>query len=148
MKDLFSTSSDQYAKYPRSYPQELVEYIISKSKQTKIAWDAGAGSGQLTAKLAPHFDEIFGTDISYEQLKNAPQISNITYHIQPAEDTTFSSEQFDLVTVAHALHWFDMDVFFKEVHRVLKPNGVFAAAGYGLSRIDAVDELLTNLNPI
>lgn len=32
----------------------------------------------------------------------------------------------DLITVAQALHWFDIDAFFAEADRVLKPGGVLA----------------------
>lgn len=39
----------------------------------------------------------------------------------------------DLVTTAQALPWLNLDLFYKEVRRVLKPNGVFAAYGYGIN---------------
>ncbi|MCP4490067.1 MAG: class I SAM-dependent methyltransferase, partial [Gammaproteobacteria bacterium] len=34
--------------------------------------------------------------------------------------------EFSLITVAQALHWFNIDFFFKEVKRVLKPGGILA----------------------
>lgn len=37
-----------------------------------------------------------------------------------------------MITVAQAVHWFDFEVFYKEVYRVLKPDGIFAVMGYGL----------------
>lgn len=141
MKDNFSTQSDNYAKYRPSYPEELVNFILSHCEEKGVMWDAGTGSGQLASKLAGHFDEVFATDISYEQVKHAPQISNVTYHIQPAEETTFQNHQFDLVTVAQALHWFDLPKYFEEVHRTLKPGGIFAAVGYSLTKIEGLDEL-------
>jgi SAM-dependent methyltransferase len=36
----------------------------------------------------------------------------------------------DLVTVAVAVHWFDLDRFYDEARRVLKPNGVLAVWTY------------------
>jgi hypothetical protein len=42
----------------------------------------------------------------------------------------------NLVTVAQALHWFDLERFYTEVDRVLKPGGVLAAWGYGVLSID------------
>jgi ubiquinone/menaquinone biosynthesis C-methylase UbiE len=47
--------------------------------------------------------------------------------VQSAESTTFIDESFDAVCVAQALHWFDYELFWPEVQRVLKPSGVFAA---------------------
>jgi SAM-dependent methyltransferase len=37
------------------------------------------------------------------------------------------SGSIDLIVVAQALHWFDLQRFYKEVRRVLKNNGVLAA---------------------
>src|SRR5271157_1406269 len=36
----------------------------------------------------------------------------------------------DLVTVAHALHWFDHDRFYAEVRRVVRPSGILACWTY------------------
>ena len=36
----------------------------------------------------------------------------------------------DLLTVCQAVHWFDLDTFYQEVKRVLKPNGIVALYGY------------------
>lgn len=142
MKDLFSTASGSYARFRPSYPEELINTIVSKCESTGTCLDVGTGSGQLVSKLAPHFSELYATDISYEQLKNAPQIANVTYHIQPAESTSFGNDQFDAVTVAQALHWFDHDKFYPEINRVLKSGGIFAAAGYTLCQIAGVSGVL------
>ncbi|MBF0263594.1 MAG: methyltransferase domain-containing protein, partial [Magnetococcales bacterium] len=47
-----------------------------------------------------------------------------------------ASASVDLITVAQALHWFDLEPFYTEVRRVLKPGGVFAAWCYGVLRVD------------
>ncbi len=50
----------------------------------------------------------------------------------------------DLISVAQALHWFDLDTFFRETDRVLKPGGILAALTYAFMTIspgvDAVME--------
>jgi len=40
------------------------------------------------------------------------------------------------VTVAQALHWFDLDPFYAEVQRVLKPSGVLAVWTYGPLQVE------------
>ena len=67
MKDLFSSNSNDYLYYRPSYPRELVGYVVSLCNH-KTAWDCGAGSGQMTQLIAPHFKEVFATDISQNQL--------------------------------------------------------------------------------
>jgi len=47
-----------------------------------------------------------------------------------AEAPGLADECVDLVTVAQALHWLDLDPFYGEVARVLRPNGVLAAWCY------------------
>ena len=47
------------------------------------------------------------------------------------------------MTVAQAIHWFDFDAYWKEVDRVLKPNGVLAYWGYLWPRVnDRIDSFL------
>ena len=59
------------------------------------------------------------------------------YSVQPSENTEFHDEQFDIVCIAQALHWFDLDQFWPEVKRVLKPGGLVAAWGYSWFPISA-----------
>ena len=52
----------------------------------------------------------------------------------------------DLVTAAQALHWFDIDAFFREARRVLVPGGAIAVWCYSLVEIDTdVDPLVRRL---
>ena len=99
-------------------------------------WDCGTGNGQLAVLLAEDFGQVYATDISAKQLSNAIKRDNVNYSRQPAEHTYFDNHQFDLITVAQAVHWFDFNAFYREVSRVLKPGGCIVVIGYGLLRID------------
>jgi SAM-dependent methyltransferase len=55
--------------------------------------------------------------------------------VEPAEQVSLRSGACDLVTVAVAVHWFDLDRFYAEVRRVLKPAGVLAVWTYHLPSI-------------
>jgi SAM-dependent methyltransferase len=54
------------------------------------------------------------------------------------------SKSIDLVTVAQALHWFDLDAFYAEAIRVLKPPGILAAWCYGLLEIAPEIDTIVN----
>ncbi len=142
MKDNFSTQSDDYAKFRPVYPQKLIDFLLSLTKTHEACWDCGTGNGQLAVALAETFQKVSATDISQNQLNNATKHANIEYSKQPAEETTFSNQSFDLITVAQAAHWFDHDRFNREVKRLLKPNGAVVLFGYGLVQVDE------ELNPI
>lgn len=81
--------------------------------------------------LAPYFGRIEATDISPEQIGQAFAAQHVRYSAQAAEATDFASESFNLVTVAQALHWFDVGAFYAEVSRVLVPGGAIAVWTYG-----------------
>lgn len=132
MKDNFSTQSDAYARFRPGYPEALLRHILAQTRGSDAAWDCGTGNGQLAVQLAPHFTRVFATDSSEAQLRHAPVRPNITYKQEPAEHTAFADRQFDLITVAQAIHWFDFDAFYAEVYRTLRDDGLFVATGYAL----------------
>lgn len=136
MKDNFSTGSEAYAQFRPHYPDELFTYLLSLVKNKASALDCGTGNGQVAGVLADHFTEVYAIDISAQQLKAAMQKTNIFYSVQRAEETSFQKNQFDLITVAQAIHWFRFADFYAEVRRMLKPGGVFAIIGYGLLRTE------------
>lgn len=146
MKDNFSVQSSKYAKFRPTYPKELYDFLMSVVHQKNTAWDCATGNGQVAVELAKFFDNVYATDISSKQLSEAPQRTNIHYQEGRAEHTSFENEKFDLITVGQAIHWFEFDNFFLEVKRVLKPDGIFAAFGYGLMKISKeIDALVYQL---
>lgn len=139
MKDLFSVDSQRYQQARPTYPQSLLQSLLQYVPERELAWDCGAGSGQLTHMLAPYFDQVVGTDISQTQLSHAEYYDNVSYQLQPAENTTFPDHCFDLITVAQAIHWFDFEAFYAEVRRTIKPSGILAVVGYGLIHVDDLE---------
>lgn len=142
MKDLFSTQSKSYAAFRPSYPKVLYDFIFKHVNDFSVAWDAGCGNGQVAKDIAPHFSKVLATDISAKQLENAVEADNIFYSLG-GETTPFADHTLDLITVGQAIHWFDLEVFYKEVKRVGKPGSVLAVWGYSLLNIEpALDEEL------
>ncbi len=142
-KDYFSKQASEYTRYRPHYPGPLFQYLAELTIEHQLAWDCATGSGQAALGLTPYFDEIIATDASEKQITNAILHSKITYLVSPAERTEIDSNAIDLIVVAQALHWFDLDKFYGEVKRVLKAGGVIAAWSYGLLRISPpVDELI------
>jgi SAM-dependent methyltransferase len=135
-KDYFSAQSDEYARRRPHYPPELFEYLSLVVEAHDQAWDCGTGNGQAALGLAPYFERVIATDPSADQLRNAAPHPKVTYKQVPAEDSGLPSSSVDLVTVAQALHWFDLPRFFEEAGRVLKPGGVIAVWAYTLCRIE------------
>lgn len=135
-KDNFSKQADIYVKYRPQYPEELFKFIYELTNHRHLALDVATGNGQAALHLAEYFDKVEAIDSSEKQIANATLKSNLHYSIQKAEKTNFDDHSFDLITVAQALHWFNFDLFFTEIDRLLKPNAVFCAWCYGLNSVN------------
>ncbi|XP_078539465.1 putative methyltransferase DDB_G0268948 [Lissotriton helveticus] len=126
--------SKLYEKYMIREPDAVLRMILSfleekKGKPFDIAVDVGCGTGQSTRILAPYFEKVVGVDMSESQIEEAESVmsaSNVSYKIAKAEELPFEDRSLDLVTASVAAHWFELDKFFKEVNRVLKPSGCLA----------------------
>lgn len=141
--NLFSAQSKQYAQYRPRYPEAMYAYLASIALERILVWDCGTGNGQAAVSLARHFERVYATDASAEQISHAALQEKVEYHVENAEHVALDSGSADLVTVAQAVHWFDLDNFYREVKRVLKPKGVLAVWTYSLPEIShQVDKLL------
>lgn len=142
-KDYFSGHAGSYARHRPHYPASLFEYLSSVSPGHDLAWDCGTGNGQAALGLSSHFRYVVGTDPSEEQLRNAFEAANVGYCRMLAEKCALRPASADLVTVAQALHWFDIERFFEEARAALRPGGVVAVWCYILCRVDApVDAII------
>ncbi|MEL6866684.1 MAG: class I SAM-dependent methyltransferase [Bacteroidota bacterium] len=142
-QDHFSRQAATYKKYRPHYPSALFDELLAWPSHRQSCWDCGTGNGQVAQVLAQHFDQVYATDISQKQVDQAVAKENISYRVERAEQTSFADDQFDLITVAQAIHWFDFDAFNREVRRVAKPGGILAVWGYGLLRVEPeIDRLI------
>ncbi|MCW3797258.1 class I SAM-dependent methyltransferase [Sphingomonas sp. BN140010] len=149
--DLFSGHAKLYAAARPSYPTSLIAEIAALAPSRALAWDAGTGNGQSARLLAGHFDRVHATDASPQQVAEAEPHPRINFAAEPAEQCSLGDGTCDLVLVAQALHWFDLDRFYPEACRVLRPGGLLAAIGYGWFFVDpVVDEIVgrTLLKPL
>lgn len=135
-KDLFSRQSDAYARFRPTYPQAWFDWLKNQLESHQLAWDVGTGNGQVAHALATFNESVIATDLSEQQLIRAEQHPRITYQQAFAHESPCADQSCDLITVAQALHWFDLPKFYAEVGRVLKPGGVLAVWGYELCYLE------------
>ena len=128
--DHFSDAAAAYAVTRPAYPTALFESVAAYAPSRALAWDCGTGNGQAAIGLAQYFDTVVATDASAEQIASAIPQLRVRYCVAPAEASGLPDASCDLVSVAQALHWFDLPRFYAEAQRVLKPHGVLAAYGY------------------
>jgi SAM-dependent methyltransferase len=142
--DHFSRLAPAYANCRPGYPDELFVYLAEVCSRRSVAWDCAAGTGQASVPLARFFHRVIATDASAAMIDNATPHPNVEYRVGVAEASDLESGTVDLVTVAQALHWLDLDRFYAEVKRVLIPGGVLAVWTYGVHYLDdeAIDRAI------
>lgn len=113
----------------------------------------GCGSGQSTRAFAPYFSKITGIDTSSSQVaaaKESEVMSHISYKVGTAEELSLPANSVDLINSTQAAHWFNLQKFFAEADRALKPSGVIALNSYSIPRLysftdDSVSAKLTEV---
>lgn len=129
-QDHFSSIAKQYTHGRIHYPDELYQFLSGQCRAHEVAWDCATGSGQAAIDLARYFDHVIATDISMALLDQATPHPKISYRQVEAEASGIETESVDLITIAQALHWFDLPQFWNEARRVMKPSAILAFWGY------------------
>ncbi|GMH36232.1 hypothetical protein BSKO_04100 [Bryopsis sp. KO-2023] len=138
LSKLFDSQAQEYAKYRPTYPNELYDavYAFADLPSYGVALDIATGSAQAALKLTEKFERVVAIDPNEKMLSMAQPHPKLELCLGSAESLGVPPESADLITVAQALHWFDLRQFYSEAKRVLRPHGALAAWSYGLARFE------------
>jgi len=132
----FMQAGEDYARHRPTYPHELVQALAEVCGGSGHAVDVGCGTGQLSTSLAAVFAKVTAIDPSESQIANAKAHPRIQYRVGTAEHIEAPDCGADLVVAAQAAHWFDLDRFYAEACRILRPGGALALVTYGVPSLD------------
>lgn len=85
----------------------------------------------------PFFERVIATDASASQIAEAEPQEKLEFRQATAEHSGLDDDSVDLITVAQALHWFDIANFFTEARRVLRTGGLLAFWCYARNRVNS-----------
>jgi ubiquinone/menaquinone biosynthesis C-methylase UbiE len=110
-----------------TYPP-IVAKLESEFNPNDRLLDVGAGTGLLTAHVAPLVGHVTCTDIAPEMLEKAKtrlaNFNHVDYRVEDAAALSFDDHSFDVVLCCNVLHQMaDPEVAVGEFHRVLRPGG-------------------------
>jgi SAM-dependent methyltransferase len=137
-KNWFDQGGKAYARFRPEYPAELARFLAGITPVHDLAVDVGCGTGQLTIQLARYFDEVIGVDPSADQIAHAVVHERTRYLHAQAERIPIPESSVNLITVAQAVHWFDLPAFYSEVRRIAADRSVIALVSYGVLRIEGL----------
>ena len=110
----------------------FVKIVSPKSKEKILDCMSGYGEAGKSLLEKEKNIELYFLDNSNLQIKRAKEsfskISKDKFIIAPAIKTSFEKEFFDKVVIKMGLHEVgksNLPKLFKEIHRILKPNGKF-----------------------
>jgi ubiquinone/menaquinone biosynthesis C-methylase UbiE len=128
-RERFSGAAERYARFRPGYPDALVDWVLTTAGVRpggRVA-DVGCGTGICTRMLASRGLDVVGLDPNEDMLAEARAAGGAEYRRGEATATGLPDASVDLVTVAQAFHWFDLDPALEEFARILRPEGHVAA---------------------
>ncbi|KAF2152201.1 S-adenosyl-L-methionine-dependent methyltransferase [Myriangium duriaei CBS 260.36] len=122
-----------------SYPPALYQAVVDYHKTARrVVFDIGTGPGKVLFDFMQFFERGIGSDTSVqmiEQAKKDAQSRNLSdrtgFLVCSAEDCSSHLSpnevgNVDLITVAMAVHWFQLPEFYAQAAKALKPGGTLA----------------------
>jgi SAM-dependent methyltransferase len=103
-----------------------VDWIVARTAlgAGRTVVDVGAGTGKLTRLLVPCGAGVIAVEpVAEMRAKLVTTTPEAEVLDGTAERLPLAAGSADVVTVAQALHWFDLARALPEIHRVLKPDG-------------------------
>lgn len=134
VKAQFSQHAEYYAQSTAHAKGDTLDVILdfAEPKGTEQVLDIATGTGFTAFAFAPNVANVVATDLTEEMLVKAAELAqeqaipNIAFSLAAAEALPFADAAYDLVTCRIAPHHFqDVPAFLSEVHRVLRPKGLF-----------------------
>ena len=114
-------------KTPYSFYQKA---ITNRANSESLILEIGSGMGENTEFLLVTGARVCATDISPDSLSVVEKrfdTDRLTTKVADMERLPFEDGVFDMVVNAGSLSYGDHNTVLNEIHRVLKPDGVFVA---------------------
>ncbi len=120
----------KYYAIERMSRQMVLEWFRKNCKGKRVL-DYCCGNGEDGIYIAKNgAAHVVGIDLSETSIQNCENLARregvshlVSYEIADAENTGFGDNSFDVITEYGALHHLDLDKAFREITRILKPDG-------------------------
>jgi SAM-dependent methyltransferase len=118
----FARSADAYERSRPGYPDDAIQYLVSRLGARARVLDLAAGTGKLTRPLLASGLDVVAVEPVPEMRDGLP--ATVRALDGTAEAIPLADGSVDAVTVGQAFHWFDGEKALDEIHRILRPRGM------------------------
>lgn len=132
MRDTVSRFSGYASEYDAARPTppaeivDLLAHYAGTASPTVV--DLGAGTGLSTALWTERAGTLIAVEPNPDMITVARErVPDCRFETGTAEDTGLADGTADVVTAGQAMHWFTAEPALREIARILRPGGVFAA---------------------
>jgi ubiquinone/menaquinone biosynthesis C-methylase UbiE len=132
VRDTYNKIAKRYHKlsanhFFNAYLEVPATSSLLKNVKDKKVLDLGCGTGRHTIILKNRGAKVWGLDLSPKMLEIAKtEIKGVDFKVGTVYNLPYKSNFFDIVMSGLVVGYFeDIDKAFKEIHRVLKKNGIF-----------------------
>lgn len=135
----FSGFADTYDRYRPTPPADVIELLcmLAQVQRPGLVVDLGCGTGLSTKVWLGRAEKVIGIEPSDDMRKQAEaalaatagkgQATKAEFRAGYSHATGLEAGSADIVTCSQSLHWMEPVSTFREVGRILRPGGVFAA---------------------
>lgn len=143
-KQVFDKIALVYDEIRPSYPQQLIDHVIRKSKITLSSslLDIGAGTGKATIQFARkgfpvHCIEL-GENLACLLRDKCKNYNQVTVEVNSFEDwQPKANEKYHLIYSAQAFHWINPEIKYKKCYNLLHHDGYLALFWYQPDYVDS-----------
>lgn len=130
-----ASSYDEAAFFQRIAADRLLERLEYFKLQPETILDIGSGTGYCSRELKKRYPDaqVTGVDIAQGMIEYSRMISpKENYVCADALSLPIDANSVDLIFSNLTIQWIEqLDILFKEFHRVLKPNGLLLFTSLG-----------------
>jgi phosphatidylethanolamine/phosphatidyl-N-methylethanolamine N-methyltransferase len=135
--DRLAKRYDRVTRFMSRPVPRMLELTVDAVRGRRRALEVGAGTGLLTAAIAPVVGEVVATDYAAEMVQqlavrvDALGLANVRCEQADIYELRFEAASFDVVVAANVLHLVpDIERALASLRRVLKPGGVIVVPTY------------------
>jgi SAM-dependent methyltransferase len=161
---VFGAYAKEYDASRPSYPLLMWDHIGAVGfrelggRAPEDAADIGCGTGrgvmqllEMGMRVAACEPDAGMLEVTRANVEKRGLTERTTFHKVMAEDTQLATHSLDLVTCLQAWHWVNKDRGLPEMHRVIRPGGIFAAIwndrDHTHTWVDDLEGLVEKYNP-